>query len=81
MNALRRTPILIVLTAASYSDRVPVSPVGTVNTALAATQTTALSTSQSVDADHLAYLPPLPVTTLTSYGWTATTPQTGVISC
>jgi hypothetical protein len=44
-------------------------------------QTTALSTSQSVDADNLAYLPRLSVTTLTSYGWTATTPQTPVISC
>jgi hypothetical protein len=47
------------------------------------TQTAAgtLSTSQSVDADNLAYQPRLSVTTLTSYGWTAQTPLTGYVTC
>jgi hypothetical protein len=40
-----------------------------------------LSTSASVDAGYLSYLPRLPVTTLTSYGWTATTAQTPVLTC
>jgi hypothetical protein len=44
-------------------------------------QTTALTTSQTVDADNLAYQPRLSVTTLTSYGWTAQTAISGVISC
>ena len=34
-----------------------------------------------VDADYLAYQPRLSVTTLTSYGWTATTAQTPVLTC
>ena len=47
------------------------------------TQTSAgtLSTSQTVDADNLAYQPRLSVTTLTSYGWTAESGKTGVITC
>ncbi len=40
-----------------------------------------LSTSATVDADYLAYAPRLSVTTLTTYGWTATTAQTPVLSC
>ena len=40
-----------------------------------------LSTSQTVDADNLAYQPRLSVTTLTSYGWTAESGKTGVITC
>jgi hypothetical protein len=47
------------------------------------TQTAAgtLTTSQTVDADNLAYQPRLSVTTLTSYGWTAQTAVSGYISC
>jgi len=41
----------------------------------------ALSTSQTVDADNLAYQPRLSVTTLTSYGWTAQSAISGYISC
>jgi len=40
-----------------------------------------LSTSANVDADYLYYAPRLSVTTTTSYGWTATTAQTPVLSC
>jgi hypothetical protein len=40
-----------------------------------------LSTSANVDADYLTYAPRLSVTTLTTYGWTATTAQTPVLSC
>ena len=40
-----------------------------------------LSTSQTVDADNLAYQPRLSVTTLTSYGWTAQSPLTGYVTC
>jgi hypothetical protein len=39
------------------------------------------TTSAVVDADYLAYQPRLSVTTLTTYGWTATTAQTRVLSC
>jgi hypothetical protein len=39
------------------------------------------STSAGVDADYLVYAPRLSVTTLTTYGWTATTAQTPVLSC
>ena len=41
----------------------------------------ALSTSETVDADNLAYQPRLSVTTLTSYGWTAQSAMSGYISC
>jgi hypothetical protein len=44
-------------------------------------QTTALSTSDTVDADALVYQPRLSVTTLTSYGWTAQSAISGIISC
>jgi hypothetical protein len=37
--------------------------------------------SGSEDADVLAYGPRLSVTTLTSYGWTAETPRTRVLTC
>jgi hypothetical protein len=40
-----------------------------------------VSTSQTVDADNLAYQPRLSVTTLTSYGWTARSAISGYISC
>jgi uncharacterized membrane protein len=40
-----------------------------------------LSTSQTVDADNLAYQPRLSVTTLTNYGWTAQSAISGYISC
>ena len=52
-------------------------------TAYPMAQTTAgtLSTSQTVDADNLAYQPRLSVTTLTNYGWTAQSALTGYISC
>ena len=40
-----------------------------------------LSASANVDADYLTYAPRLSVTTLTTYGWTATTAQTPVLSC
>jgi hypothetical protein len=40
-----------------------------------------LSTGAGVDADYLAYAPQLSVTTLTTYGWTATTAPTPVLSC
>jgi hypothetical protein len=39
------------------------------------------TTSATVDADYLAYQPRLSVTTLTSYGWTASTAPTPVLSC
>ena len=47
------------------------------------TQTPAgtLSTSQTVDADNLAYQPRLSVTTLTSYGWTAESAKSAVLAC
>lgn len=35
----------------------------------------------TVDADYLSFQPRLSVTTLTNYGWTATTAQTPVLSC
>jgi hypothetical protein len=44
-------------------------------------QTAGLTTSADVDADYLYYQPRLSVTTLTSYGWTATTALTAVLSC
>jgi hypothetical protein len=34
-----------------------------------------------VDADYLGYQPSLSVTTLTSYGWTATSARTAVLAC
>jgi hypothetical protein len=40
-----------------------------------------LFTSQTVDADNLALQPRLSVTTLTSYGWTAETAQSAVLTC
>jgi len=48
---------------------------------MAQTAANVLTTSATVDADYLFYQPRLSVTTLTTYGWTATTPQTAVISC
>jgi hypothetical protein len=48
---------------------------------MAQTAATVTTTSGAVDADYLAYAPRLSVTTLTTYGWTATTAQTPVLSC
>jgi hypothetical protein len=48
---------------------------------MAQTAAGTLSTSASVDAGNLSYQPRLSVTTLTSYGWTATTAQTPVLTC
>jgi len=48
---------------------------------MAQTAPTVLTTGAAVDADYLAYAPRLSVTTLTTYGWTATTAQTPVLSC
>ena len=48
---------------------------------MAQTAPTVLTTSAGVDADYLAYAPRLSVMTLTTYGWTATTAQTPVLSC
>jgi hypothetical protein len=48
---------------------------------MAQTTPTVLTTSASVDADYLAYQPRLSVTTLTTYGWTATTAPSRVITC
>jgi hypothetical protein len=39
------------------------------------------STSAAVDADNLSYGPALSVSTLTSYGWTAESPRSAVLSC
>ena len=39
------------------------------------------SVTQSEDADALSYLPTLSVTTQTTYGWTATSAQTRLLSC
>ena len=39
------------------------------------------SVSQTQDADVLSYQPKLSVTTQTTYGWTATSAQTRVLSC
>jgi hypothetical protein len=44
-------------------------------------QTAALTTSAAVDADNLVLQPRLSVTTLTGYGWTATSAATAVLSC
>jgi hypothetical protein len=44
-------------------------------------QTAGLTTRADVDADYLNYQPRLSVTTLTSYGWTATSALTAVLSC
>jgi hypothetical protein len=43
--------------------------------------TTATSTSAVQDADVLAYQPRVAVTTQTAYGWTATSPLSGLITC
>jgi hypothetical protein len=43
--------------------------------------TTGTSVTQSQDADALYYQPRLSVTTQTSYGWTATSPTTALITC
>jgi hypothetical protein len=48
---------------------------------MAQTAAGTLSTSASVDAGNLVYQPRLSVTTLTSYGWTATTLPTAVLTC
>jgi hypothetical protein len=48
---------------------------------MAQTAVGTLSTSQTVDADNLAYQPRLSVSTLTSYGWTAQSAVSGYISC
>jgi len=48
---------------------------------MAQTGVSTLSTSASVDAGYLAYQPRLTVTTLTDYGWTATTAKTAVVTC
>jgi hypothetical protein len=42
---------------------------------------TTTSAGARVDANYLGYRPSLSVTTLTSYGWTATTSQTAVLAC
>jgi hypothetical protein len=49
--------------------------------AMAQTTPGVLTTSAGVDADYLSLQPRLSVTTLTTYGWTATTAQTPVLSC
>jgi hypothetical protein len=49
--------------------------------AMAQTAPGTLSTSQTVDADNLAYQPRLSVTTLTSYGWSTQSALTGYVSC
>jgi hypothetical protein len=43
--------------------------------------TTALSMFGQVDATYLSYGVSLTVRTLTSYGWTADSPQTGTLTC
>jgi hypothetical protein len=48
---------------------------------MAQTAAGTLSTFGSVDADNLAVAPRLSVTTLTSYGWIATTAPTRVLAC
>ena len=48
---------------------------------MAQTAPTVLTAGAAVDADYLAYAPRLSVTTLTTYGWTATTVPTPVLSC
>jgi hypothetical protein len=48
---------------------------------MAQTAAGTLSTSDTVDADALAYQPRLSVSTLTSYGWTAQSTISGYISC
>jgi hypothetical protein len=45
------------------------------------TTTTTTSASAVQDADALAYQPRVSVTTLTAYGWTATSPVSALISC
>jgi hypothetical protein len=49
--------------------------------AMAQTAVGTHSTYAAVDADYLTYQPRLSVTTMTTYGWTATTAQTPVLSC
>jgi hypothetical protein len=44
-------------------------------------QTATTTATGVVDADNLAYQPRLSVTTLTTYGWTATSAKTAVLSC
>jgi hypothetical protein len=48
---------------------------------MAQTASSVLTTGATVDADYLAYAPRLSVTTLTTYGWTATTAPTPVLAC
>jgi hypothetical protein len=48
---------------------------------MAQTAANVLTTSATVDADYLVYQPRLSITTLTTYGWTANTAQTPVLSC
>ncbi len=50
-------------------------------TPLVTTGSGTTSVTQTQDADALAYSPSLLVTTQTSYGWTATSARTAVLSC
>ena len=50
-------------------------------TPLMTTPSGTTSVTQTQDADALSYVPSLSVTTRTSYGWTATSAQTRVLSC
>ena len=54
---------------------------GGTTTPLMTTPSGTTSVTQTQDADALAYVPSLSVTTRTSYGWTATSAQTRVLSC
>ncbi len=48
---------------------------------MAETNATTRSVSATVDRGYLSYQPRLSVLTLTSYGWTAETPRTPVLTC
>ena len=54
---------------------------GGTTTPLMTTSSGTTSVTQTQDADALSYVPSLSVTTRTSYGWTATSAQTRVLSC
>jgi hypothetical protein len=51
------------------------------STVLAETNATTRTASATVDRAYLNYQPRISVFTLTSYGWTAESPKTGVLTC
>jgi hypothetical protein len=72
MNAIRRILILSVLTTATND--------GTTY-AMAETNATTRTTSDTIDRGYLSYQPRISVMTLTSYGWTTESAKSAVLTC